>query len=67
VQRIAAAADQRAEGIAAAVEIIARLREIDGIGGFHLMGHHNDEMLAEIIEKSGIAPDALSRRSRECA
>ena len=65
--RISAADDQRAEGIAAAVEIVTRLRAIEGVGGFHLMGHRNEQMLVEIIEKSGIAPRAPSPGSRECA
>ena len=65
IERIGKASDQHAEGISAAVEIIARLRGIEGIGGFHLMGHRNERMLAEIIERAGIAPSARQQQRKE--
>ncbi|MDE3114328.1 MAG: methylenetetrahydrofolate reductase C-terminal domain-containing protein [Pseudomonadota bacterium] len=65
IARVAAAENQRAEGIAAAAEIITRLRDIEGIGGFHLMGHRNERMLAEIIEKAGIGPSNTQSKHKE--
>lgn len=67
IERIGSAADQKAEGVAVAVELIQGLRRIEGIGGFHLMGHRNEQMLVDIIQQSGIAPPAQSDDSRECA
>ena len=65
IARIAAATDQRGEGIAAAAEIIVRLSQIDGVGGFHLMGHRNERMLAEIIERAGITPPQSQPRQKD--
>ena len=36
------------------LEIIAGLRNIEGVGGVHLMGHKNEGMLAEAIAESGL-------------
>jgi 5,10-methylenetetrahydrofolate reductase len=54
LQRIAAAADQKAEGKRACIEIIQAVAGIEGIAGVHLMGHKNDEVLADIILESGL-------------
>lgn len=52
--RIAAAADQRAEGRRVAVEMIQALRGVEGVAGVHLMGHKNESALAQIIVESGL-------------
>jgi 5,10-methylenetetrahydrofolate reductase len=65
IARLAAAGNQREEGIAAAVDIVRQLCGIEGIGGFHLMGHRNERMLAEIIERAGIAPPNTQPRQKE--
>ena len=65
IERIGKVSDQREEGIAVAAEIVTRLRGIEGIGGFHLMGHRNERMLAEIIERAGIAPPVKSEQQKE--
>jgi len=54
LQRIAAAADQKAEAKRACVETVRAVRRIEGGAGVHLMGHRNDETLAEIIDESGL-------------
>jgi methylenetetrahydrofolate reductase (NADPH) len=60
-RRIAAAADQRAEGVRWCVETIQALQGIDGVAGVHLMGHRNEAALAQVIvdaelRRTGIAP-----------
>jgi methylenetetrahydrofolate reductase (NADPH) len=54
LRRVAGAADQAAEGKEVLLEIIAALRNIEGVGGVHLMGHKNEGMLAEAIAESGL-------------
>ena len=58
--RIAAAADQRAEGQRIAVETIQALRGIDGVAGVHLMGHRNEATLARIIVEAGLRPSPVA-------
>ncbi len=53
IERIGRAADQKAEAKAVLVETIRALRNIEGVGGIHLMGHRNETMLAEAIVESG--------------
>ncbi len=59
--RIAAAADQAAEGRKVCIEIIQALRRIDGVAGVHLMGHRNEAALAKIIVESGLRPPDAAR------
>jgi 5,10-methylenetetrahydrofolate reductase len=54
--RIASAADQRAEGKRVLIEIMHRLAEIEGVAGVHVMGHKNEQVLAEAIIESGLRP-----------
>lgn len=58
VQRIEAASpDRQAEvGVQIAVEIVQQLREIDGVGGVHLMAIKNEEGLLRVIEEAGLLP-----------
>ncbi|HUW38374.1 MAG TPA: methylenetetrahydrofolate reductase C-terminal domain-containing protein [Rhodocyclaceae bacterium] len=52
--RIGGASDQKAEAKRACIEIIAAVAGIDGVAGVHVMGHRNEEVLAEIIIESGL-------------
>ena len=54
VARIAAAQDQKAEGLAVLTETIAAVRDIPGVAGVHLMGHRNEDVLAEAIRRAGL-------------
>jgi 5,10-methylenetetrahydrofolate reductase len=56
LERIAGAKDQRLEGQRACVETIRALAAIEGIAGVHVMGHRNEDVLAEIIRESGLGP-----------
>ncbi|MFC1923684.1 methylenetetrahydrofolate reductase [Chloroflexota bacterium] len=48
--------DQQAEGKQICVEIIQQVREIVGVCGVHVMAYRQEELVAEIIEESGLLP-----------
>jgi methylenetetrahydrofolate reductase (NADH) len=54
--RLRAAADQRAEGIALAAEVVGRVRELPGVRGVHVMGFGPDSGVPEVIEAAGLLP-----------
>jgi len=54
LRRIAAARDQKEEGRRVCLETIRALTQIDGVAGVHLMGHKNEDVLADIIAASGL-------------
>ncbi|MEW6185442.1 MAG: methylenetetrahydrofolate reductase [Thermodesulfobacteriota bacterium] len=47
---------QAEEGIKICVETIQRLKEAKGLAGFHVMAIEWEEMVPEIVEKSGLYP-----------
>lgn len=47
---------QSDEGITIAVESIQRLKEIEGVAGFHVMAIEWEEKVPEIVERSGLYP-----------
>jgi 5,10-methylenetetrahydrofolate reductase len=51
-----AAADQRAEGIALAAEVVERVRALPGVRGVHLMGLGPDSGVPEVVEAAGLLP-----------
>ena len=58
IARISAAADQAAEGRRVLVETIREVAGIDGVAGVHLMGHRNEDALAEAIVEAGLRSPA---------
>jgi methylenetetrahydrofolate reductase (NADPH) len=58
VERLAKApkGKQRAEGKRICIEIIQQVREIAGVAGVHVMAYRQEELVAEIIEESGLLP-----------
>ncbi len=54
---------QREEGKRLCVEIIQELREIEGVSGVHVMAYRQEELVAEIIEESGLLPRRQSGRN----
>jgi methylenetetrahydrofolate reductase (NADPH) len=60
VERIAAAADPKVEGVNICVEQIRQLREVPGVAGIHLMAIEWEEKVAEIVEKAGLRPRAVA-------
>ena len=47
---------QGEEGIKICIESIQRLKEVEGVRGFHVMAIEWEEMVPEIVEKSGLYP-----------
>jgi methylenetetrahydrofolate reductase (NADPH) len=66
LKRIAGANDQQLEGKRVCIETIRALAQIEGVAGVHVMGHRNEEVLAEIVLESGLqrrrVPDAVTTR-----
>jgi methylenetetrahydrofolate reductase (NADPH) len=56
IDRMAKAEDQKAEGIAQAVETIEHLKTIEGIKGVHVMAIAWESKVPEIVEKAGLLP-----------
>jgi len=54
VARLEGARDQTQEGKELCIEIIQQVMEIPGVSGVHVMAYRQEEMVAEIIEQSGV-------------
>ena len=50
------AREQRAEGVRIALETIQALREIPGVHGVHIMAIEWEEIVPELVDKSGLLP-----------
>ena len=48
--------DQPKEGINICVETIQKLKEVEGVRGFHIMAIEWEEMVPGIVERSGLYP-----------
>jgi methylenetetrahydrofolate reductase (NADPH) len=55
IERIAAATDQQQEGKRVCIELIQAARQIEGVAGVHVMGHRNEDVLAQVIVEAGLA------------
>jgi methylenetetrahydrofolate reductase (NADPH) len=47
---------QAEEGIKICIESIQRLKEVEGVRGFHIMAIEWEEKVPEIVEASGLYP-----------
>ena len=56
IERMAAAEDQKAEGLNQAVETIEHLKTIEGIAGVHVMAIAWESKVPEIVERAGLLP-----------
>jgi methylenetetrahydrofolate reductase (NADPH) len=58
VERMAKAPGERKreEGMRICIEMIERVREIEGVHGVHVMAYRQEELVAEIIERAGLLP-----------
>ena len=54
ITRLEGANDERQEGVKMCIELIQQVKEIDGIAGVHVMAYRQEEVVAEIIQKSGV-------------
>jgi len=55
VERLAAAADEKEEGLRIAVETADRLLTMDGLRGIHLMGIEASSAMRAVVERSSLA------------
>jgi methylenetetrahydrofolate reductase (NADPH) len=54
LERIGAANDQKEAAKQACIQTIRALANIEGVAGVHVMGHKNEDVLADIIIESGL-------------
>jgi methylenetetrahydrofolate reductase (NADPH) len=54
VARLAKSQTPKKEGKKICIELIQQIREIDGVSGIHLMAYRQEELVAEIIQQSGV-------------
>jgi len=54
IERLAKSSNQKEEGKRICIETMRRLKEIEGVAGLHVMAYRQEEMVAEIIEQSGV-------------
>lgn len=47
---------QQEEGKRICVELIEEIQEIEGVSGIHIMAYRQEELVAEIVEESGLCP-----------
>jgi 5,10-methylenetetrahydrofolate reductase len=56
VRRLDQAEDPEAEGVRLTVEVVDRLRGIEGIAGVHVMGLGREESVRRVIREAGLLP-----------
>ena len=54
VRRLKGAVDQQREGVNVCIDMIHRIREIEGVHGVHIMAYRQEHWVAEIVERSGV-------------
>jgi methylenetetrahydrofolate reductase (NADH) len=68
IQRLEGASDQRQEGKQLCIDLIQEIREIEGVAGVHVMAFRQEELVSEIITRSGVlknrVPQAKSKSNR---
>jgi len=55
-ERMRAAADQEAEGVAIALDLIRDIRSIEGVSGIHIMAVGWESIVPTIVERAGLLP-----------
>lgn len=59
VKRMSAARDAQEEGINICVEIIDRVKKIEGVAGVHIMAVEWETAVPEIVKRAGLKPDEV--------
>ena len=54
IRRLKGAANQPREGVNVCIDMIHRIREIEGVRGIHIMAYRQEHRIAEIVERSGV-------------
>lgn len=57
INRLKGAEKQSEEGVNICVELMQRLKEIEGVHGVHIMAFRQEHRVAEIVERSGVLGD----------
>ncbi len=65
VDRVRAAADQEAEGVALAVETVRSLRALPGVGGVHLYAIEWPEGVTRVVEGAGLLPRGAGKETKK--
>lgn len=47
---------QQEEGKKICIELIQQMREIEGVAGVHIMAYRQEELVADIVNQSGLLP-----------
>ena len=56
VERMEGAEDQKDEGLKIALELIAKLKTVEGVSGIHIMAVGWEEIVPTIVERAGFLP-----------
>ena len=56
IKRLEGAGKKKAEGINICLEVIERVRQIEGVSGVHIMAVEWEEIVPEITERAGLLP-----------
>jgi methylenetetrahydrofolate reductase (NADH) len=56
IRRLEGAEDPVEEGVRITVDVVKRVREIDGMAGVHVMGLGREESVRRVIEEAGLLP-----------
>ena len=54
IRRLKGAANQQQEGVNICIDMIHRVREIEGVHGIHIMAYRQEHRVAEIVERSSV-------------
>ena len=54
IRRLKGAVNQQREGVNICIDMIHRIREIEGVHGIHIMAYRQEHRVAEIVGRSGV-------------
>ena len=54
IERLEGAENQKAEGKKICIEIMQEVKEMAGVSGVHVMAYRQEELVAEIVDESGV-------------
>ena len=54
IRRLEGARDQQREGVNICIDMIHQIQQIQGVHGIHIMAYRQEQLVAEIVERSGV-------------
>ena len=63
IDRLEKSEKPKLEGKKLCIELIQQIREIEGVGGIHVMAYRQEELVSEIISASGVMQGRQARRN----